>query len=278
MVAFLLSLREGIEAALIVSILLGTLRRTEAPRSAARPVWLGVGTALAASLGLAALLGAIGADFEGRGQQIFEGMVVLLAAGVLTWMIFWMQGQGRQIQARLSAEVRRTVAAPAEAVSLFGVAFLAVFREGVELALFLAATVFAAGAGQTVLGAALGLAAAAALGALLFAGTIRLKLGRFFQLTGALLVLFAAGMVAYGAHELVEAGVLPGLIDPLWNMGRLLSETSLLGQLLKALFGYHSEPALSEVLAYAAYFLAVGSVLLYKRAQAVRVAEATAER
>ncbi len=82
MVAFLLSLREGIEAALIVSILLGTLRRTEAPRSAARPVWLGVGAALAASLGLAALLGAVGADFEGRGQQIFEGIVVLLAGDV----------------------------------------------------------------------------------------------------------------------------------------------------------------------------------------------------
>jgi high-affinity iron transporter len=265
MPAFLLSLREGLEAALIVGIVFGALKKL-GRRDQALFVWLGVGVAIAASLSVAIGLDAVGAEFEGTAAQVFEGVTMLLAAGVLTWMIFWMQRAGGGIHQRLTADVKAVTGEGRHySASLFLLAFLAVFREGIELALFLVATTFATSALQTIIGAAAGLLLAAGLGYLLFAGSIRLNLKLFFRMTSLLLIVFAAGMLAYGVHELVEATVLPALVEPLYNISSILSDQAGLGLLLKALFGYNSNPALLETLAYVAYFVVIWAALRAQR-------------
>jgi high-affinity iron transporter len=253
--AFLLSLREGLEAALIVGIVFGTLNRL-GRRDRFGPVWLGVLAATAVSFFAAFALTAAGREFEGRAEQIFEGVTVLLAASVLTWMIFWMQREGRVLSARLAADVRQATGGAA-ALSLFLVAFLAVVREGVELALFLTATTFTTSPGQTLLGAVLGLAVAVALGALMYLGVVRLDVKQFFLATSLFLIVVAAGMVAYGLHELIEASVVPAIVDPIYNINPYLDDQAGLGLLLKTLFGYNGNPALTESVAYVAYFLVI---------------------
>ena len=262
MPAFLLSLREGLEAALIVGIVFGALKKL-GRQGQMRNVWLGVGAAAIASLAVALGLDIVGAEFEGAAEQIFEGLTMLLAAGVLTWMIFWMQREGGQIHRRLTADVKAATGGGVgkSNASLFLLAFLAVFREGIELALFLVATTFATSTVQTVIGAAIGLLSAAGLGYLLFAGSVRLNLKLFFRATSLLLVVFAAGMVAYGVHDLVEASLVPAIVEPLYNISRVLSDQAGFGLLLKTLFGYNSNPALIETLAYVAYFVAIWAAL-----------------
>ena len=144
----------------------------------------------------------IGAEFEGRAEEIFEGVTMLAAAALLTWMIFWMHRQGANIQHQLELDV--TTATRRGAAGLFAVAFLAVAREGLELALFLTASTLSSGALYTLIGALFGLAVAALLGYLLFASARRLSLKRFFLVTNTLLVLFAAGLVAHAVHEFTE--------------------------------------------------------------------------
>jgi high-affinity iron transporter len=255
--AFLITLREGLEAALIVGIVLSVLRKLgRADRD--RPVWIGVLAAVAVSAIAGAILNALGIAFEGRGEQIFEGMAMLLAAGVLTWMIFWMQRQGRQIQRELEADVRQAVAR-GSAWALFSLAFVAVVREGIETSLFLTAAAFSATPLQTLVGGALGLIVAIALGWLLFAVGKQLNLRAFFRVTGFLLLLFAAGLVAYGVHELQEAALLPTLVEHVWDINPILDENSALGTFLEALFGYNGNPSLLEVISYAAYLFVIGS-------------------
>jgi high-affinity iron transporter len=181
---------------------------------------------------------------------------MFLAAGVLTWMIFWMSRQARHIKGQLESGVRKAVLQNGK-WALFLLAFIAVLREGIELALFLTAAVFATDAAQTLIGSALGLGTSALLGWSLVATTMRLDLRRFFQVTGILLILFAAGLVAHGVHELNEVGWIPAVIEHVWDTNAILSDTSLLGEVLKTLLGYNGNPSLTEVLAYAAYFVAI---------------------
>jgi len=253
--SYLLSLREGIEAALIVGIVLGALRQIR--REDLKPiVWLGVLSAAGISLVTAILLNLLGLSLEGEAEPIFEGLTMILAAILLTWMIFWMSRVGRTLKARLEADVQRAAHIRSKR-ALFLVAFVAVLREGVELALFLTATLFASDAAQTIVGAFLGLSTAILLGWSLFATTVRLDLRRFFQVTGVLLILFAAGLVAHAVHELNEVGWIPAIIEHVWDMNHILNEKSLLGQFLTALFGYNGNPSLTEVFAYFLYFIVV---------------------
>jgi high-affinity iron transporter len=253
--SYLLSLREGIEAALIVGIVLGALRQIR--REDLKPiVWLGVLIAAGISLVTAILLNLLGLSLEGAAEPIFEGLTMILAAILLTWMIFWMSRVGRALKSRLEADVQRAAHIRSKR-ALFLVAFVAVLREGVELALFLTATLFASDAAQTIVGAFLGLGTAFLLGWSLFATTVRLDLRRFFQVTGVLLILFAAGLVAHAVHELNEVGWIPAIIEHVWDMNHILNEKSLLGQFLTALFGYNGNPSLTEVFAYFLYFIVV---------------------
>jgi high-affinity iron transporter len=255
--SFLLALREGLEAALIIGIVLGVLRKVSRP-DLAPAVWRGATSALLASLIAGVALTAFGLSLDGAAEQIFEGVAMLLAAGVLTWMIFWMNAQARHFREGLETDVRRA-AMTAGHGALFSLAFLAVVREGIELALFLTAATFASGAQDTIIGGLLGLAAATFLGWSVFASAMRLDVRRFFQVTGVLLLLFAAGLVGHGVHEFNEVGWVPAVIDHLWDLTPVLAEDSVAGMILKALLGYNANPALTEALAYLAY---AGAVLL----------------
>lgn len=253
--SLLLSLREGLEAALIIGILLGTLKKIQ--REDLSPtIWAGTLSAAFLSLLAAIGLNAMGVAFEGEAEEIFEGITMLLAAGVLTWMIFWMARQARNLKNELEADVRKA-ALQTSKTPLFSLAFLAVIREGIELALFLTAATFASDSRQTLIGAVLGLALAIALGWGLFKATLRLNLQKFFQVTGFLLLLFAAGLVAHGVHEFNEVGWIPAIIEHVWDINHILNEKSTLGEILKALFGYNGNPSLSEVLAYVVYFIGI---------------------
>ncbi len=261
--SLLLSLREGLEAALIIGILFGTLKKIRR-EDLAPTLWAGTLSALALSAAAALALNSLGAALEGAAEQIFEGITMLLAAAVLTWMIFWMARQAHSLRHELEASVRKA-ALQTGRLALFALAFLAVIREGVELALFLTATAFTAGGQQTLLGALLGLALAVLLGWGLFTATLKLDLRRFFQVTSALLLVFAAGLVAHGVHEFNEAGWIPVIIEHVWDINYLLDEKSTLGEVLKALFGYNGNPSLSEVLAYWGYFAAILLGLRWQR-------------
>jgi high-affinity iron transporter len=253
--SFILSLREGIEAALIIGIVLGALRKLNRPELVPA-VWYGTISAVLVSLVAGILLTALGLSLEGAAEQIVEGVAMLLAASVLTWMIFWMSRQARSIKGELEAGVNHAISSGGWR-ALFGLAFLAVVREGIELALFLTAATFASDAQSTILGTIVGLGAAILLGWGLFASTLRLDLRRFFQVTGFLLILFAAGLVAHGVHEFNEAGWIPSIIEHVWDINPLLDENSTLGLMLKALFGYNGDPSLTEVISYVVYFIVI---------------------
>jgi high-affinity iron transporter len=206
--SFLIGLREGLEAALIVAILVAYLVRTDNGH-ALRRLWIGVG----AAIGLSILLG-LGLTFASEelgdtAAEAFAGITSLIAVGLITWMIFWMALNARHIRARLHGELDRALATSAVAVTM--VAFFAVIREGLETAIFLWAGIRASGDGTaSVVGALLGLAAAVVLGVLMYQGAVRLNLAALFTWTGALLVLVAGGILRYAVHEFQEVGWLPG--------------------------------------------------------------------
>jgi len=251
--SYLLSLREGIEAALIVGIVLGALRQMR--RTELIPaVWLGTLSAAVVSLIVAVVLTILGLEMEDPGEAIFEGFTMIIAAALLTWMIFWMSRTARTLKASIEADVHRAVFGTGKR-AVFFVAFIAILREGVELAVFLAASVFATNTVQTIIGGLLGLGTSILLGWSIFAAIIRLDLRRFFQVTGFLLILFAAGLVAHGIHEFNVVGWIPAVIEPVWDVSAIVSETSTLGQILATLFGYNPMPSLTEMLAYVGYFV-----------------------
>jgi high-affinity iron transporter len=276
---YLLSLREGLEAALIIGIVLGAvgkIRRADL----APAVWFGVLSAVAVSALTAILLTTFGMSLEEEAEQIFEGITMILAAGILTWMIFWMGKQARFLRGELEAGVNKAAATTGKR-AVFLLAFFAVVREGVELAIFVTAAFFAGSQSQlsnnisqTLAGTILGLGTAILLGYTIFATTVRLDLRKFFQVTGILLILFAAGLVAHGVHEFNEAGWIPAVIEHIWDVNAILDENSVAGLLMKTLFGYNGNPSLTEMIAYFAYIATV--FVFWKRDNSVTV-KATAE-
>jgi high-affinity iron transporter len=265
---YLLSLREGLEAALIIGIVLGALSKIRR-NDLAPAVWLGTLSAIGVSIFTAVLLTTFGMSLEDPAEAIFEGITMLIAAGILTWMIFWMSKQARFLKSELEAGVNKAAASPGKS-GVFWLAFIAVVREGVELALFITAAFFAGNQGgmtsdiiQTLVGTILGVGTAALLSWTLFATAVRLDLRRFFQVTGILLILFAAGLIAHGVHEFNEVGWIPSVIEHVWNVDAIISESSLVGQLLKTLFGYNSSPSLTEMAAYFIYIAVV--TILWRR-------------
>jgi high-affinity iron transporter len=277
---FLLSLREGLEGALIIGIVLGAvskIRRSDLAPSA----WLGVVSAVGISILTAILLTTFGLSLKDRAEQIFEGATMLIAAGILTWMIFWMSRQARFLKGELEAGVNKAAASTGRR-AVFWLAFMAVVREGVELALFITAAFFAGDPSQvstnmiqTLAGTILGLGTAALLGWTLFATTVRLDLRRFFQVTGFLLILFAAGLVAHSVHEFNDVGWIPVLVEHVWDVNAILDENSLVGQLLKTLFGYNANPSLTEIISYLVYLAVV--TVLWRRDLAPSKAPATSQ-
>ena len=252
--ALIIALREGIEMTLIAGIVLAYLTQIGAGR-AHRWVWLGIGAAAAVSVAFLGILNVLNAEFEGTTEQLFEGVTMLIAAGFLTWMIFWMLRQSRYLKGELHRAVQETLATGGAAWGIFLLVFFAVVREGVETALLL----FAAPGEGKLLGSVLGLAIAVGIGVLIYAFGRRIDLRTFFQVTGVLLVFFAAGLVTHGVHEFVEAGVISGG-PQLFDLSSTLPDKEGAGAMLRSLFGYSADPTLVEGIAYAGY-LALAVVL-----------------
>ena len=257
---FLIGLREGLEAVLIVVLLLAYLRKSG--RSWLLPrIFMGVGLAIAVSLGFGALLtfGPRGLTFEA--QEAIGGGLSILAVGFVTWMVFWMA----RASGTLARDLRGKVddAAGGSGWALVLVAALAVGREGLETALFLWAATRATGeTWQPLLGAGLGILAAIGLGALLHRGALRLNLSKFFTWTGAALVIVAGGVLAYGVHDLQEAGILPGLHSLAFDVSHIVAPGSFTGTLLKGVFNFSPATTWLEAGTWIAYVATVGTFYL----------------
>jgi high-affinity iron transporter len=251
--AALLTTREGLEASLIVGIVLAYLAKTD-NRQHFRTIWAGTAAAILVSVVSGAALFFTVGELEGRSEQIFEGVAMLSAVAVLTWMIFWMRTQAMGIKRELETRVQGAIAA-GSAVGLASVVFFAVVREGWETALFLFAISESSTPLSTSVGAVIGLVISISLGVALYMGSRRLNLRQFFTATGILLIVFAAGLLAHGIHEFQEAGVLPLTVEHLWDTNSIVSEDSNFGLFLKALFGYNGNPSLLEMVAWISYLV-----------------------
>ena len=252
---FLIALREGLEASLVVGILVAYLVRT-GRRDLLQWVWLGVGLAVAVSLAFGALLtyGPRGLTFEA--QEVIGGTLSLLAVAFVTWMIFWMMRTARALKGEL--ETRLDAAASAGAFSLVLLALLSVGREGLETALFLWAAAQASGSTtRPLIGAVLGLVAAVALGVLIYRGAVRIDLGKFFTWTGGALVVIAGGVLAYGIHDLQEGGVLPGLDHLAFDVSGVIPPSSWYGTLLKGTVNFSPATTWLQAIAWLLYVVPV---------------------
>jgi high-affinity iron transporter len=203
--AFVIVLREGFEASLVCSLVFAFLDKIGQAERHRRAVWLGVAAALVTSAVAGAILFAIFGELEGTGEALFEGIAMLVACGVLTWMVFWMRAQARTIGGHLREQVGKALVTGG-GLALATVAFVGVAREGLESALFLFVSVGDEGVLETLVGGALGFLAAVGLGVAFYRGSLRLDLGRFFLVTGLLVIALGAYLLFAGLHELAEAG------------------------------------------------------------------------
>jgi high-affinity iron transporter len=227
-------------------------------------VWAGTTSAIFGSLLIAVGLNWLGSAFSGPGEPIFEGSAMLLAAGVLTWMNFWVRKQSGPLANKIESQA--SLANPSSARrALFFLAFLTVIREGAELSVFLLAVSLTASRIQELVGAILGIAAALLLGWALLSTARRINIKLFFRYTNVFIILFAAGMVGLAVGEFNEVGWIPAVVAPLWNLGRLLPDQSLVGQILYTLVGYTSSPSLSQVIAYLGYLGVLAGIILWRR-------------
>jgi len=260
--ALLITLRESLEAALVIGLVLGYLVRV-GQRGLVKSVWTGVFLGIGASVLTAFLFQIFSGGLEGKNEQLFEGITMLAAVALITTMIFWMQRHARDLRRDLETQLNERVRA-GQSLGGLSLAFLAVFREGVETVLFLQAALFSTPSVAVGLGALLGLVLALLLAFLVYRRSITLNLRRFFLWTGALLILFAAGLLAHGVHELEEAGLLAPLVEHLWDMNGILDEKGVVGSFLKALFGYNGNPSLLEFASWLTY-LALSSWFYFGR-------------
>ncbi len=252
----LVTIREGLEAFLIVGILLGYLTKIKRTQFKAH-VWIGTVAALSVSALLAILFQYMAFQFEGTSAEVFEAVVALLAVGVLTWMVLWMQRQSRGIKGELEQKTDEAISS-GQALALGSLAFVSVLREGVETALFLSAMLVTSRDVQLFSGALLGLAIAAGITYLLFRSAIRLNLRKFFVVTGLLMILIAAGLIGHSVMALQDIGWLPIGTTIVWNLQALISNEGLVGRLLHAFFGYEAAPTILMVFAYALYVIFFG--------------------
>ncbi len=269
MAAFLVMLREGVEAAIIVAILLAYLNRIDR-RSDSRWIWAGTAAAILVSLVAGIVLWNTVGGLEGAAEELVEGIIALVAAGLLTWMIFWMGQQAQNLKGHIHSQVDTAIAAGG-ATALATIAFVTVLREGIESSLFLiATTVGTESSSSQIVGGLLGLAAAVVIGILFYAGSSHIDIRAFFRLTGVLIILFAAGLVSKAVHEFQELGLLPTVSEHVWDLGILDPSAGTTGRFLGSLFGWTPRPSLLMAVAYTAYLVPVLIVFLRMTAPRVR--------
>jgi high-affinity iron transporter len=273
----LIMVREGFEAALVVAIVFAALRRAGRLDLSAW-VWSGVAlaTVLAAGIGVAVHLTT--GELAGSARLRAFAAISIAAAGVLTWMVFWMRRQARAIKGELERQVDTAIASDRAGLAITAVAFLAVLREGIEAALFLIASATTAGGGQVVVGALIGIAIAVVLGVLVYLGGRRLPMRTFFRVTGVIVIVFAAGLLARTVLFLQAAGDMGTLNGAVYNLTQFhwLTQSSEVGRFLAAMLGWDPRPSIEQVVVWVAYIVPV--LYLFLRPERSRPTPAKAER
>ena len=269
---FIIGFRETLEAALIVGIILAYLIKTKKERYN-NIVYIGIGSAVIASIIGAFLFNALAGGFTGRAEQIFEGVSMLFASLLITFMILWMLKQ-KHIVLDLHKKVDKEID-EGHRVGLFSLVFISVLREGIETVIFLGAASFVS-TENSIVGAILGIIGAIVLGYFIFVGSKKINIKAFFNATSVILVLFAAGLTAHGIHEFQEAKILPTYVEHVWDINSevnpdgtypALHENGYIGSILKGLLGYNGNPSLLEVISYIAYIVLV--IILWRNIEAV---------
>ena len=271
---YLIGLREGLEASLVVSILIAYLVKS-GNRKALPPVWGGVSTAIALAIGFGIALTVASGEMQFKTQEIFGGALSIIAVGLVTWMVFWMRRTARFMKTELEGRLEGALSMGTGA--LFAVAFLAVGREGLETALFLWTNINSADSStQPIIGALLGLLTAALLGYLLYRGGLKLNLKRFFTVTGIALIVVAAGVFGYGFHDLQEASVLPGLGSLAFEPSSWFSGMGHLGRwtqtALQGVFNLTPQVTIVQAVAWVVYIVPVMFLFLRPAGPPVKTA------
>lgn len=252
---FLIALREGLEAALIVGILVAYLVKTGRNRLLPS-LWLGVSVAILASLALGGFLSFTSAELSDRGEEFFAGTTSFLAVGFVTWMVFWMKRAARGLRDELHGKVDSAVGAGPIAIAI--TALVAVVREGLETALFIYTNFKTVGAASSAtIGLILGLAVAVALGYLIYNRSVKINLSKFFQVTGTALVIVAAGVLSYGIHEYQELGWLPGADSYIWDVTSWMAKDSIMASILAGSIGFDTTTSWLQFIVAGAYISAI---------------------
>ncbi|MEV6589390.1 iron uptake transporter permease EfeU [Streptomyces acidicola] len=251
---YLIGLREGLEASLVVCILIAYLVKTDR-RDALKPVWTGIGVAVALALGFGCVLEFGSQELTFEAQEMLGGSLSIIAVLLVTWMVFWMRRTARHLKSELHGKLDAALQMGTGA--LVATAFLAVGREGLETALFVWASVRASSDGTQgpLIGVLLGIATAVLLGWLFYRGALRINLSKFFTWTGGMLVVVAAGVLAYGFHDLQEADFLPGLRDQAFDISHIVDPSSWYGTLLKGIFNFQPDPTVLQVTVWLLYLV-----------------------
>ncbi|MCC5475896.1 iron uptake transporter permease EfeU [Streptomyces barringtoniae] len=258
---YLIGLREGLEASLVVCILIAYLVKT-GRRDALKPIWTGIGIAIAIAMGFGCALEFGSQELTFEAQEALGGSLSVVAVGLVTWMVFWMRRTARHLRSQLHGRLDAALAMGTGA--LVATAFLAVGREGLETALFVWTSVHAASDGtpRPLIGVALGLATAVLLGWLFYRGALRINLAKFFTWTGGMLVVVAAGVLAYGFHDLQEANWLPGLTHLAFDISDTVPPDSWYGTLLKGVFNFQPDPTVLQVTVWLLYLIPALAIFL----------------
>jgi high-affinity iron transporter len=257
---FIIALREGLEAALIVGIIVAYLVKTGRKALLAQ-LWAGVALAVVVSLATGAFLTFTSTELSPRGEEFFAGTTSFLAVGFVTWMVFWMKRTARHLKGQLEGQMSTAVLAGP--LALAAAAFFAVVREGLETSLFIYANFkTVSSTPSATVGLIFGLGLAIALGYLIYRSSIKINLSKFFNYTGIALVVVAAGVLSYGIHEYQELGWLPGADFFIWDVTSVIAKESLLGGVLAGTIGFDTTMSLLQFVLWAAYLAIVLSLYL----------------
>lgn len=256
----LIGLREGLEASLVVSILIAYLVKVDR-RHEIRYIWIGVGAAIVSVVAIFTAITLIFDDLSFYWQEVVGGTMSILAASLVTWMIFWMRRTARGLKRELEGHMESAL--ELGAVALITIAFLTVGREGLETAAIIWSTIVGSTTTGPFIGAAIGIVIAIFLGYLIYRGALKVNLSKFFTITGALLIVVAAGVLAYGVFDLQEAGVLPGFTDRAFDISSTIPPDSWYGTLLKGTINFQPDPSWLQVIAWIGYIVPVLYLYLF---------------
>ncbi|MFX1349753.1 MAG: FTR1 family protein [Promethearchaeota archaeon] len=282
-----LAFREGLEATLVVVIILLYLRKTN-QRKYNKYVYLGAILAIISSIIFAVIFSVIFGGFSGTLEQLFEGFTFIISGVFIITLILWVSKEGPKMRVNLEKKVEESIDTQ-KVFSISILTFVIIIREGIELVLLLTGTASIGSNSQTIsiLGAVIGIGLSVFIGILTFYGIRTINLSSFFRITNIILIFFAAGLITYGIHELIEAGAINPIINEVWNIKHILPESfpdgnpatpewlEIIGSLLKALFGYNANPSLLELIIYPSLLISIGliSLRLWKRTNKIIIME-----